>query len=322
MNGGWRPDPGSGTQGACRALTRPPRNCGAEVTRSTSLHQHDPTPGRQPSAVRRSRSTAYVHPQQTQIFGEGIPPKIERMAKPSREHILGEVRRLAEDNGSTPLGKERFESLTGITEAEWSGRHWARWSDLVREAGYEPNAWQGKTYDDETLIRLLADVTRALGRIPTAPELRLWRRTNDPQMPNDKVFSNRLGLKSEQTEKVRVFARSHPDYADVAAICEAATARVSPSKVEPADQVVTGAVYLIQMREFHKIGKSNDPDRRNYELGLQLPEKHDLVHIITTDDPSGIEAYWHRRFSHQRANGEWFRLAPADVAAFRRRTYM
>lgn len=244
------------------------------------------------------------------------------MAHVSREHILSEIRRLADSNGGVPLGKERFEALTGITDAEWTGRYWARWNDAVSEAGYEPNAWQGKTYDDDTLIRFLADVTRALGRFPTTPELRLWRRANNPQMPNDKVFSTRLGTKAEQLEKLRKFVVTVDGFADVAAICGASRPRAPRERPARGEQIVTGVVYLIRMGEFHKIGKSNDPGRRSYELGLRLPEKHDVVHVIETDDPSGIEAYWHRRFGAQRANGEWFRLAPGDVAAFGRRTYM
>lgn len=112
---------------------------------------------------------------------------------------------------------------------------------------------------------------------------------------------------------------SHPDYADVAAICDAATPKAPRPKPVASEQVVTGVVYLIRMGEFHKIGKSNDPGRRNYELSLRLPEKHDVLHVIDTDDPSGSEAYWHRRLASQRANGEWFRLAPENVVAYMRR---
>ena len=70
---------------------------------------------------------------------------------------------------------------------------------------------------------------------------------------------------------------------------------------------------------YYKIGRSHSAGRRAYELAILLPEPLKLVHAIETDDPPGVERYWHERFADRRANGEWFALTPADVAAFRRR---
>lgn len=67
---------------------------------------------------------------------------------------------------------------------------------------------------------------------------------------------------------------------------------------------------------FYKIGRSNDSGRRRYEIGTKTPEPVELIHELRTDDPVGIERYWHERFAEKRTNGEWFTLTRRDVHAF------
>lgn len=248
------------------------------------------------------------------------------MERPSKEHILREIRRLADENDGAPVGKDRFETLTGIGEGVWRGRYWARWGDAVREAGLEPNSWQSQVHDDEALVRVLALLVREYGSFPTTAELKM-RRLADRTTPESTVFSRRFGGKGQQITRVLAFADANPEFADVAAICAPLVASGRPTVKRAAADAsealpVTGVVYLIRMAEFHKVGRSNDLDRRTRELRIQLPVKEELVHTIETDDPSGIEAYWHKRFASRRANGEWFQLKPDDVEAFKRRSYM
>ena len=77
-----------------------------------------------------------------------------------------------------------------------------------------------------------------------------------------------------------------------------------------------GIVYLLKAGPYYKIGMTKDFANRLDQIKLQLPFPVEVIHKIETDDPHGIETYWHKRFSDKRTNGEWFVLSNADVAAF------
>lgn len=238
----------------------------------------------------------------------------------SKQFILQEIKRTAQNNGGVPLGHRAFFQETGIKESDWKGKIWARWGDAVREAGCEPNQLT-VAYEETDLIEKFVAVMRDLGRFPVISELRLKKRS-DTSIPNDKTY-RRFGSKQQFAHKIHDYCQGRAGYEDIAAMCAKIIGDHGASvENTPKMKGNFGFVYLIKSGRFHKIGRSNSAGRREYELAIQLPEKAKTVHTIRTDDPTGIEEYWHKRFALKRKNGEWFELDSADVAAFKRRKFM
>ena len=237
-----------------------------------------------------------------------------------KQHIIEEIKRTAKENGGEPLGRHRFRTQTGIRESDWIGRYWTKWSDAVREAGYAPRKWKG-SYDNDWLLEQFASLVRELGHFPVSAELRMKARSDD-RFPSHNTF-RRFGRKAQLAGTLVGWCEGRSDWNDVRDISMPLVEMedIEP-ELNPEGEPVVGYVYLLKSGRYYKIGHSKSPGRREYELSIQLPDPVKAVHKIKTDDPSGIEAYWHRRFADRRKNGEWFELKKTDVSAFRRRKFM
>lgn len=234
-----------------------------------------------------------------------------------REHIISEIQRLAEQNDQQAPGQKAFLSATGIGESKWRGKFWARWGDALIEAGYAPNTWTDKS-DPESILEGIITACRHYGRFPVKAEFMMLRST-DPRVPLPNTIRSNFGQQREVVSALRKYIGDDPEHADVLAMLPAPAPRKTIRHAGA--KAIDGHVYLIKSGEHYKVGRSDELERRVKEIRIALPDAATLVHAISTDDPPGIEAYWHRRFASRRANGEWFKLTPDDVKAFMRRKF-
>lgn len=171
-------------------------------------------------------------------------------------------------------------------------------------------------HEDEFLIDSVISLIHELGRFPSHGDMRV-KRNASATFPSPNSIA-RLGNKSAIVDKVRKRA-GQLEFQDVLDICAAHILKVGPQRSEaPAEADIVGEVYLCKSGRYYKIGRTNDLVRRGGEIKIQLLEKLELIHSIKTDDPSGVEAYWHKRFEIKRMNGEWFNLDASEIRSFKR----
>jgi hypothetical protein len=235
----------------------------------------------------------------------------------NKQNILEEISRLARAAGGVAPGKRAFETATGIRESAWLGKYWVRWNDAVTEAGCVPNQ-KRVAYSETFLMEQLASFIRELGHFPVEAELRMKSRS-DSVFPESSTF-HRFGSKRQIVRKVIEFCMSNAKFTDVVAMCPVSAGQETESLPSVHQNQKFGFVYLIKhgSRREYKIGHTNNKLRREGEIRIELPEQIEPIHVIQTDDPAGVEAYWHRRFANKRLRNEWFELTMDDVKAFKR----
>jgi hypothetical protein len=244
-----------------------------------------------------------------------------------KQFILSEIRRTAANNGGKAVGVERFKTETGIAQHDWCGVHWARWSEALREAGFEPLEWN-RTPDEEQTIGEIAVLVRKYKRLPVKAEILLEKRRNSKILTPSLLF-RKYGGRSGVIQKIRDYCSSRDELADVFAILDQGEID-APSEtgatdiaIEPGKNKASGYVYLVKSGKLYKIGFSTNHWQRKSELHKQTSEGISEIHTIAAiDDAPGIEKYWHERFKDKRQHGEWFDLSAEDISAFKKRKFM
>jgi hypothetical protein len=240
----------------------------------------------------------------------------------TRQEIIIEIRKLVSRTGAIP-GERTFASATRIKESAWKGKYWARWTDAIREAGYDPNTLTQKI-PDEAILEKLAIFITTLGYFPVRDEINVQARTV-PDFPVWQTIRKRYGGMPETAKALLEYGRNKGNHT-LAELCEA---RLKREASKPAPVVNTqgtakisfGFVYLkySPSLRLYKIGKATDPDKRGAGISLLLPEDLVAKHAIKTDCPYILEKYWENRFRPKKKQGEWYDLNSDDVQVFKSR---
>lgn len=238
----------------------------------------------------------------------------------TKDDIMRRIRELAAERGGH-VGFDMFVRETGIKD-KWLRRQewWTGWNSLLSELGLETRKFNVPRTPEPRIVEAVAALIEREGRWPNEDDL-VRERKRDDSFPSLGVIRplRRSGRLAELIIKLGEASGRFPTASDIA--------RRQQTPVKDAadagpDETVKGYVYLLRSGRRYKIGKSRDPSRRYREVRLELPEETHQVHTIPTDDPAGIEGYWHNRFAAKRIrNTEFFELDASDVRAFKRRTY-
>jgi hypothetical protein len=239
-----------------------------------------------------------------------------------RQCILEEFRNAAKRNNGRCLSRRAFEHI--IPVRRWN-KYWRSLRELQIDAGFAPNEMKS-ALPEEDVLGAWVSIISALKQYPSTLDLRYYLNQHNTSVSLD-TLTRKFGDQRATVEKILEYCKSNNAPSDVLAICEEKLRTLS-SKAEGDDSLATnlteaqtGWVYLIKVSspDKYKVGSTMNLERRLDEHSRYLADSH-YEHTIKTDDPSGVEAYWHRRFKTRLLKGtkETFCLSPEDVRAFKR----
>ena len=229
----------------------------------------------------------------------------------SLSELVEITKNLARKIGRTPSRKQIEEAMG--TDYAYYGYNI---SEFQEHCGLRPNKpGNDQKIQDEELLKDLYDTYLREGEIPHQIRLRKWIR--DGKIKHHTLESRFNGMFGIQ-KALHQYAVNKGD----ANILSMPGWKISFDDVGSDNSTIDRIRYVYLMRHGnrneYKIGKTYNPIKREGQIRLELPNAVEPIHYIETDDPSGIELYWHRRFGDKNTNGEWFILSQNDVNSFKK----
>ncbi len=233
-----------------------------------------------------------------------------------KEFIVKSYKRMAEINDGKPVGENVFSSKSGIKGRYWRGGYWLSWAEFQMELGFTPTAKTSR-YPDEFILRHLAELALEVKRLPTVFDLRVRRKAGG-SFPSDNAFQR--WKREERMRRLGVFCEGKPEFAPVLELVKREQFHQSLRRKGP-PTTLRGVVYLTRRGEGFNIGRIRACKRQLLIDVCRLRQQPDLVHMIKTDDPEGIERYWRGRFRAKLRGRKSYRLSDNNLAVFKRRRF-
>jgi hypothetical protein len=229
------------------------------------------------------------------------------------EQIIALLKAEVARNGDQPPSQREFFAAASLNLRDLHRAGWPTYGALLKSQGFEA-AGMKRAYTDEEVFRPLAELAVRLGHFPTQNEREVERHRN-PAFPSSEAYIRRgRGEMLEHT--LREWCEETKSFPELVSKLKQATC---PARLS--GPVVKGYVYMLRdgnSGKRVKIGKESTEGARQAAAATWL-ENPRVTHRIATDDPEGIERYWHERFKREGKHvaRELFDLLPSDIAAFK-----
>lgn len=238
----------------------------------------------------------------------------------TKKEIIEKIRECTKEFGGKTPGETTFYEYAEVGIYDLRRLGWSNYGELVHEAGLTPNKFDNTKYKHKQLCKLFVRVISERGKWPTRGDLDV-KHFKDSSFPDSATFYRKLGRTGDLAQTILDYIKNQKGkgYDEVIAICDSILGKYrGKNETDKDNHVEKGFVYLGLQAGKYKIGFAKDLDRRREDITLLGPAPMVWIHTIETDDMKGVEKYWHNRFESKWLRGEWYKLNPSDVKAFKR----